>query len=114
MMEHQPFPAELYRYYGHPQYNNAALQAVSYQQLSFPQRPAELPLAELQHHHHHHHHQNINDQARLAYRPTYASHQSQKMAYPKTDDELADFQKLSNEYQPEITVCHRSLSCAEP
>lgn len=103
--------------HGHHYHDPAAFTSVGY-------RPLQLPL---QH--------NADQQLSLAHQagfhnPNFRPHQQQHvlpvrtrqqgrqqqaaMAYPQqTDEELAELQKLSNEYEPEVTVSEGSLSLGD-
>lgn len=105
---------------------SAAATAVS-PTLQLPLRPtAELGLPELHHHHHHHHHrpqehhhvnhhQLLQQQQNHHQRPPLQQQQQRVQPQPQphiqhnmsnwqTDEDLAEFQELSNKYEPEATV----------
>lgn len=81
--------------------------------VQLPLRPtAELGLSEL---HHQHQPQNVNHHQQLlhaAHQHHRHSHVRQQPHHPhhnmanwQTDDDLAEYQELSNKYEPEATVC---------
>ena len=122
------FSPEMYGMYHMPQYNSPSFYAGQFRSFALPSRPAEMGLAQLHHQQQqleqqrqqhrrqqqhqtqqtHHHHQTINYpnyyQTQLAF-----SQAQLAMAYMQPE-EFDEFQKLSNAYQPDATVCEQPES----
>jgi hypothetical protein len=82
-------------------------------EMQMPMRPSALGMPELHHHHHHHHqqhyHQPLVDHSSYIHthqyqQPSPPQHTPAVMAYSQSEDEMAQLQKLSAEFQPEVTV----------
>ena len=110
-MAYQSMGGMPYPYYHAPYYQPNVHTAMSMQQYNpfaspVAQRPAELGLADLPPNHHHHHH------PRFTTRPPNYTHalpySQQNMAYLQPEEDLKEFQALSNAYEPEATVSRHS------
>lgn len=99
MIERRMYPTEVYNLYHGPQYSRPSFYAGPFRSYSLPSRPAELGLAQLRQHQHHQ--QIINYQNHFQFQPVF-SQPPAVMEYMQPE-ELEQFQKLSNEYQPEAT-----------
>jgi len=104
MMDYHAMTADPYRYYHIPQYAQQVHPTVPYPQFrsfAVPHRPAELGFADLHRSHQH--------PPRFTQPPFYTyTHvpppQQQTMAFMQSGEDLAEFQRLSNNYEPEATV----------
>jgi hypothetical protein len=80
-------------------------------EMQMPMRPSALGMPEL-HHHQQHYHQPLVDhspyihthQHHQHHQPSPPQHTPAVMAYSQSEDEMAQLQKLSAEFQPEVTV----------
>ncbi|THY79176.1 cysteine proteinase [Aureobasidium pullulans] len=88
-------------------------------EMQMPMRPSALGMPEL-HHQHHHHHQPLVDHSQFIHshqhqQPQQPRHTPAAMAYSQSEDEMAQLQKLSAEFQPEVTgpfVSEKQLTSA--
>ena len=130
MNQHSSMPDYYHNGRGHYAYDQFGVASFSYRPaVQLPMRPtAELGLSELQHqhqqhhqsspaHHHivnnnhpvhphqhpHHHHQQQRHLQQHQH-PQPQQHIQQNMSNWQTDDDLAEFQELSNKYEPEATA----------
>jgi len=95
---------QMYPYGDFPSYTTSYRPA----EMQMPMRPSALGMPEL-HHHQQHYHQPLVDHSPYIHshqhhQPSPPQHTPAVMAYSQSEDEMAQLQKLSAEFQPEVTV----------
>jgi hypothetical protein len=130
----------IYYPYAHPHapYHDPALASLAYRPLQLPLQH-HLSAAAAEHHHHPQqqlslaaaasgfqqqhvqqiptfcHHQQLRQQIPIRIRHQARQERAMASAYQgMTDEELAELQKQSNEYEPEVTVRFALTSCLQP
>jgi hypothetical protein len=133
-----PTTSSIYYTYAHPHapYHDPALVSLAYRPLQLPLQHQFQATAEQQQQQQHQHQLSLAaaasgfQQQHVQQVPTFQHHHQLHQQIPvrqhpqtrqqarimasnyqnTTDEELAEFQKLSNEYEPEVTVCMQSRS----